>query len=236
MKISIVIPFYNEEKNLEVLIPKLIKALNKIRKNRFEVLLVDDCSTDKSNYVAKSLSKNSNQAKFIILKLTERGGQTGAYKKAFKIASGKFIIRMDADLQHDPKDISKIITKIKSGNDLIIAKRHKRQDLGLLSICSNIYSLLMRFLLSSKIHNYSASFVAFNKKYLKKLPWYKNDHRYLPAIVIKRGLTNIVEIDLVHKKRRFGVSRYNTFKKIFFGIPEVLLFCIRLQLGFYTIK
>jgi glycosyltransferase involved in cell wall biosynthesis len=236
MNISIVIPFYNEEKNLKILIPKLIKNLNKIKKNRFEVILVDDFSSDKSNYVAKSLCKNSNQAKFKILKLTERGGQTGAFKKAFKIAKGKFIIRMDSDLQDDPKDIAKFITKIESGKDLIIGKRRNRQNLGLLSICSNIYSLLMRFLLISKIHNYSASFVAFNKKYLKKLPWYKNDHRYLPAIVIKRGLTNIAEIDLDHKKRKFGASRYNTFKKIFFGIPEVLLFCIRLKLGFYTIK
>ena len=63
-----------------------------------------------------------------------------------------------------------------------------------------------------------------------------NDHRYLPAIVTKRGVSNASEVILDHKNRKFGSSRYNTFKKVLFGIPEVLLFLIRLNLGFYSIK
>lgn len=143
---------------------------------------------------------------------------------------------MDADLQDNPRDLSKFVKKIKSGKDLIIGKRNKRKHSYLLSYCSNIFNLLMRTTLDSNIKNYSSSFVAFNKKYLNKLPWYNNDHRYLPVITIKRGIKNIAEINLKHQKRRFGVSRYNTFRKIFFGIPELLLFYIRLQFGFYAIK
>ena len=234
MDFSIVIPFFNEEKNLEILIPQLIKYLKKINEKKFEVILVDDCSTDQSNYVAKFKSKDIKKMKFKILRLSKRSGQTGAFKKAFKVAKGKFIIRMDSDLQDDPKDINKFIKKIKLGSDLVIGKRVKRKHSYLLTFCSSIYSVFMGFLLDSNVQSYSSSFVAFNREYLKKLPWYKNDHRYLPAIVIKRGVTEISEVILQHKNRKFGTSRYNTFKKILFGIPEVLLFTIRLNFGFYS--
>lgn len=237
MKFSIVIPFYNEEKNLEILIPQLIKYLKKIKKYKFEVILVDDCSTDKSNYVAKIKSKNSKLINFKIIKLSKRCGQTGAFKKAFKKAKGNFIIRMDADLQDNPRDIIKFIKKIELGHDLVIKKRRFTRDhSNLLSISSSIYNTIMRLSLETNIGTFTSSFVAFNKKYLKKLPWYMNDHRYLPAIVTKRGVSNAAEVILDHKNRKFGSSRYNTFKKILFGIPEILLFLLRLNLGFYSIK
>ena len=237
MNFSIVVPFFNEEKNLEILVPQLIKYLKKIKKKKFEVILVDDCSTDKSNLIAKNKSKNSKFIKFKIIKLSKRGGQTGAFKKAFKLAKGKFIIRMDADLQDHPKDIIKIINKIYLGHELVIKKRRFSKDhSNLLSFSSSIYNTIMRLSLKTNIGTFTSSFVAFNKKYLKKLPWYMNDHRYLPAIVTKRGVSNASEVILDHKNRKFGSSRYNTFKKVLFGIPEFLLFLIRLNLGFYSIK
>ena len=236
MNITIVIPFYNEEKNLKVLIPQLIKSLSKIKKHKFEVILVDDCSTDKSHYFAKSLSKNSNKTKFKIIKLTKRSGQTGAFKKAFKVAKGKFIIRMDADLQDNPNDIIKFVAQINIGSDLVIGKRGSRTHPFILIFCSSLYSFFMRLILTSDIKSYSSSFVAFNKKYLNKLPWYNNDHRYLPAITIQRGVKKVSEIIVQHKKRKYGVSNYNTFKKVIFGFPEIGIFLIRLKLGFYSIK
>ena len=236
MIISIVIPFFNEEKSLNILIPQLIRHLKKIKKHRFEIILVDDCSTDRSNFVVKSKSKNSKSLTFKTIKLSKRGGQTGAFKKAFKIAIGKFIIRMDSDLQDNPNDIIKFVAKIDLGSDLVIGKRNNRSHSFILIFCSSLYSLFMRFILNSNITSYSSSFVAFNKKYLKKLPWYNNDHRYLPAITVKRGAQKASEIIVQHKKRKYGVSRYNSFKKIILGIPEFILFLIRLKLGFYSIK
>ncbi len=236
MLISIVIPYFNEKKNLEILIPNLKKSLNKIRKCKFEVIFVDDCSTDKSSIVVKLLIKDTKFVKFRIMRLLKKSGQTGAFKAAFQKAKGKFIIRMDADLQNDPRDISKFINKINLRNDLVIGKRvHNKQSI-LLYYCGELYNKIMRLILIKDIKNYSSSFVAFNKKYLKKLPWFHNDHRYLPSIVIERGAINISEVNVNHCNRRFGKSNYNTFKKIILGFPEIVLFLIRLKLGFYSIK
>lgn len=233
MTISIVIPFFNEEKNLEILIPKIIKNLKKI-KRKLEIILINDCSTDQSVRVAKSKIKKTKNINFKIINLKKRSGQTGAFKSAFKIAKGKYIIRMDSDLQDNPKDILKFINKIDLGYDLIIGKRQKRIHPYILIFYSNLYSFIVRLFINSNIKNYSSSFVAFKVRYLKNLPWYKNDHRYLPIIAIKRGAKKITEIIVSHNKRKFGVTRYNLTKKVFFGIPEFLLFLYRLKCGYYT--
>ena len=234
INISIAIPFFNEEKNLEILIPKLIKNLKKIKKKKFEIILIDDCSTDQSLIVAKSKIRNSRFIIFKIIHLKNRSGQTGAFKSAFKIAKGKYIIRMDSDLQDNPKDIIKFVDKINLGYDLVIGKRHNRTHPLILIFYSNVYSFILRLFLNSNIRNYSSSFVAFKIRYLKNLQWNKNDHRYLPIITIMRGAKKITEIKVSHNKRKFGVSRYNLLKKVFLGIPEFILFLFRLYFGYYS--
>ena len=92
----------------------------------------------------------------------------------------------------------------------------------------------MKYLSNSNLKTYTSSFVAIKKKYLVNLPWYKNDHRYLPVISICRGAKKQTEIVIKHKKRKFGFSKYNKTKKIIYGIPEVILFILRLKLGFYS--
>jgi len=234
MIISIVIPIHNEENNLLILLPDLINELKLIHNVEFEVILIDDFSTDKSYEVCKKFIDKKKKSIFIkLIKLEKRSGQTGAFKTAFKIAKGDYIITMDADLQDEPKDIIKFLRKIRTGYDLVIGYRMKRKSSLFLRFSIAIYDLLISFFVHSNLKSYRAQFIAYNSAYLKNLPWYKNDHRYLIPIVIHRGINKYIEIDLEHKPRRFGSSKYHQFSKIFFGIPEVLVFLFKLNLKYY---
>ena len=140
---------------------------------------------------------------------------------------------MDSDLQDRPEDIKLFIKYIEKDYDLIIGIRKLSISSSVLNVCSFIYNRAFRYILNCNLTILSSSFVAFKFKYLTNLPWYKNDHRYLPAIAIDRGAKKLKQIKIKHQKRKFGHSKYNTFKKIFFGIPEVIIFFFRLKLKSY---
>ena len=131
---SIVIPFRNEEKNLEILLPILSKAINEIKYN-FEVILVDDLSFDNGEQVCRS---NANKFdNFKLLRLKERGGQSGAFKKGFQEAKGEYLIRMDSDLQDNPMDLRLFVEKFEEGCDLVMGLRECRKHRRLFS--NNVY-------------------------------------------------------------------------------------------------
>lgn len=230
---SIVIPFRNEEKNLEILLPILANEISRIDYD-FEVILVDDFSKDNSAKVSQNNS--SKFANFYLIQLNKRSGQTGAFKKAFEKAKGKYIIRMDADLQDDPRDLNYFIEKFEKGYDLIVGLRECRKHRRLLRIASNIYDLFIIMIFDTPLHSNSGSYIGFKSDLVKNIPWMKNDHRYLPLIAIRRGAKKVGEVIVRHQERIFGESKYKPFKKIIFGIPEVILFIIRLNFGRYDIK
>lgn len=230
MIISIVIPFHNEEQNLKILIPSLFDVINELS-IKFEILLVDDVSTDNSASIVESYERKFPQIK--LLKLDKRGGQTGCYETAFAYASGDFIIRMDADLQDDPRDLPLFIEKIQNGSQLIMGLRECRKHLRILRIASGIYDLIILTLFNSPLHSNAGSFVAFKTSLVKNIPFHKNDHRYLPLIAMRRGAENISEVFVRHNERQFGKSKYNPFLKLILGIPEVFIFLWRYIHGTY---
>jgi len=233
LDISIVIPFHNEEESLRVLIPSLMEMIRFFTKS-FEVILVDDASTDSSVEIVKMYQEQYPIIKLI--RLPKRGGQTGCYKEAFQQAKGLYIIRMDADLQDDPKDLPKFIEKINRGSELIMGLRECRKHSRILRLASGIYDLIILALFNSPLHSNSGSYVAFKTELMKNIPFRKNDHRYLPLIAIRREAKNITEVFVRHNKRKMGKSKYNPFEKLILGIPEVLLFLIRYIRGIYDLK
>ena len=137
LPVSIVIPFHNEELNLKILIPNLLKEVKKLSKfSKIEILLVDDYSSDNSLRYCKKFKK-----KFIkLIKLKKRSGQSGALKKGFIKAKYQYILRLDSDLQDDTSYISKFIkTLIKKNSDLIIGFRIKRNHNKVLVLVSKFY-------------------------------------------------------------------------------------------------
>jgi len=230
--ITIVIPFHDEEKSLNVLIPLLMNVIRSVNKS-FEVLLVDDKSSDASIEVIAKFRHQYSEIKLI--QLNERGGQTGCYDAAFKEARGKYILRMDADLQDDPRDIPEFIEKIDQGSDLIMGLRECRKHTKIIRMSSAIYDLIILSLFNSPLHSNSGSYVAFKSNLMKDIPFRKNDHRYLPLIAIRRGATNISEVFVRHNERKWGESKYKPIRKIILGLPEVIFFLFRYINGNYDI-
>jgi len=233
--VSIVIPFYNEEENLQVLFNEILDALNQ-KPNLIDlsIVFVDDCSDDGSKSFIKSKIKNLKQ--FNLIELPDRSGQTGAFKAAFETCETDFIIRMDSDLQDSPKDLNLFFEKIlQEDPDLIMGFRTQRKHGRLLRILSHIYDIVVLTFYNSPLYTNSGSFVAFKTKYVQNLPWFKNDHRYLPLIVIHRGGKNATEVMTRHRIRKYGKSKYPKFNKILFGPFEIIRFIFRLRSNRYDL-
>lgn len=230
--LSIVIPFHNERDNLQVLLPQLDDQLQTLNHD-IEIILVDDQSADESYAFAKGFAED--RGPWSVISLPKRGGQTGCYRAAFEKANGRFILRMDADLQDDPKDLPLFIDKLECGAELVMGLRECRQHRRLLRIASLLYDLLIISLFDTPLHSNSGSYVAFRSELVKDIPWRKNDHRYLPLIAIHRKAKNVSEVIVRHRERKFGETKYNPLRKVFLGVPEVISFIFRLKRGVYDL-
>lgn len=231
--VTIVIPFYNEEKNLEILIPELVNNIqNKPTEIDANIIFVNDKSDDMSELVINKYSEHFD--KYQLINLSKRSGQTGAFKIAFESCETEYIIRMDSDLQDHPLDLNLFFQKmLTEDSDLIMGLREARKHSKSLRIASRIYDLIILILFNTPLHSNSGSFVAFKTKFVKNLPWYRNDHRYLPLIAIHRGASNVSEVFVRHRERKFGQTNYPKIRKIVFGLFEVMLLIFRLRLGLY---
>lgn len=230
---SIVIPFRDEEKNLQILLPSLAETISSLE-NSIEVILINDFSMDNSHQVC---SDNINLFQNIqLIKLKRPTGQSGAFCEAFKLVKSNFVIRMDADLQDNPKDIPLFIEKFNDGFELVMGLRECRKHRKLFRIASIVYDLIILVLFDTPLHSNSGSFVGFKSELIKDIPWKKNDHRYLPLIAYRRGAKKIGEIIVRHNNRIYGKSKYSPFKKLIFGFPEVFFFLVRLYYGHYDKK
>lgn len=234
--VTIIIPFYNEQKNLAILLEELKLALLKRPKSiSVEVVFVNDASTDKGELLVEEEVKNLE--KFSLINLEKRSGQTGAFKATFDNCDTDYVMRMDSDLQDSPDDLNLFFKKMLNEDpDLIMGIRTNRQHNKFLTFAGSIYDLLVKYLFNSPLYTNSASFVAFKTTYVKNIPWKKNDHRYLPLIVLKRGATKFTDVMVHHRKRKYGNTNYPTFSKILLGPYEALKFIIRLKRGKYNFK
>ena len=230
--LTIVIPFYNEQESLQELLPSLLDVLSGLNKT-YEVLCVDDGSADASADVVRDYQAKDKQ--LTLIQNPKRSGQTECYRRAFELAQGEYLVRMDADLQDDPRDLPLFIAKFDAGSELVVGLREVRKHRRLLRLASGIYDLLIVLLFNSPLHSNSGSYVGFKTSLVKDIPFRKNDHRYLPLIAMKRGARNIGEVLVRHTPRKYGKSKYGAYKKIVLGVPEVILFLARYEFGVYDI-
>jgi dolichol-phosphate mannosyltransferase len=230
--VSIVTPFHNEMESLPILIDGLAKAVAKLDR-RYEVLMVDDCSTDGSAAIVAEASAKLPWLRLI--KLAERGGQTGAFREGFAQATGDWIIRMDSDLQDDPADLPEFLRKIDEGVDLIIGFRDERKHHFIDKLLTAGYDLVVLLLFNAPLRTFSGSFVAFRSGCVKDAPMEPNDHRYLPLIALKRGANRIEQVFVRHRRRETGQSKYKAWRKFLLGPPELLRFFVRYRAGHYDL-
>ncbi|MCX7641443.1 MAG: glycosyltransferase family 2 protein [Elusimicrobiales bacterium] len=214
-KISIIVPLYNEEKNIEEL-------YNEIKENvkNFELIFVDDGSNDKTWDVIKSIALKDFRIKAI--RLTRNFGQTQALKAGIKEATSSIIITMDGDLQNDPKDIPMIINKIYEGYDLVSGWRKKRKDSFLTrTLPSKMANVIISLITGVKLNDYGCTLKAYRKEYIEKIDLYGEMHRFIPALCSYLG-AKITEVEVNHRVRKYGKSKYG-FKRTFKVIFDLLM-------------
>jgi glycosyltransferase involved in cell wall biosynthesis len=230
--LSVVLCAHNEASSLPTLLPHLLRVLDR-SDVPFEVLVVNDASDDDTGAIVDAFAKTRREIQLISLPV--RSGQTGCFREAFKVARGEWLIRMDADLQDDPDDLPLFIDRLKNGADLVMGLRECRKHGRMLRIAGGIYDLIILCLFDTPLHSNTGSFVGFRTQWIRDIPFRRNDHRYIPLMVIRRGAKRMAEVIVRHHPRAFGTSHYNALKKLILGIPEVLLFLYRLHRGTYDL-
>lgn len=207
--ITIVVPFYNEEENIELLYNGLSNVLKNLNR-QYNIIFVDDGSTDNTfNNMMKVREKDKNVK---IIKFRKNFGQTAALKAGFDHAEGNIVISMDGDLQNDPADIPKLIEKIeKEDYDVVCGWRADRKDPFTKKITSRFANLLRKMTTGEIIHDSGCTFRAYRIESVKNLDLYGETHRYIPAMLLWRGY-RIGEEKVKHHPRQFGKTKYGLLR------------------------
>lgn len=215
--ISAVVPVFNEEESLKAFYKVLVSNLPNLDK-AYEIVFVDDGSTDKTLEILKDLEAKNTNIK--ILSFRKNRGKAEALTSGFKIAKGDFIVTLDADLQDRPEEIVKLIKKQKEGFDLVFGWRKDRKDSIQKIISSKLFNFLVGTFWGIRLHDYNCGLKLYTKEVAKSLNLYGGMHRFIPLLASENGFS-VTEIPVVHEKREFGKSKYG-FAKIFRDIPDML--------------
>ncbi len=205
LELSVVIPLFDEEDNIEPLYLGLKEVLERLGK-KYEIIVVDDGSTDGSFESLKRLHTDDPLLK--VIRLRRNFGQTAAFSAGFDESQGDVVVTLDADLQNDPADIPVLVGKIEEGYDIVSGWRKRRQDSFL---TRRFPSMVANFLISEvtgvKLHDYGCSLKAYRREVVKNVNLYGELHRFIPALASWMGVS-VAEVPVTHRPRRFGQSKY----------------------------
>ena len=208
MELSFVIPVYNEEESLKELHKEIIENISY---TSYEIIFIDDGSTDNSYAVIEELARKDANIKPI--RFRTNFGKAAALQTGFDKAQGEIIFTMDADLQDDPKEIPRFVEKINEGYDLVSGWKKKRKDPITKRWPSKFFNLITSMVFHLRLHDYNCGYKAYRKEAAKSLNIYGELYRYIPAIVWSKGFS-VTEIVVTHHKRRFGRSKYGASRLI----------------------
>lgn len=209
--ISIIIPFYNEEKNLSILLKLLIQEQKKL-KEKSEIIFINDGSGDNSLSELSKLQSRIIETKFKIISHRKRFGKGKALMTGFNESTGDKIIFMDADLQNDPLELGKFVKTLDKGYDFVIGWRKDRLDPLSKRLPSAIFNkLILKLFFKSTFHDINCGYKGLKRKVLEEIPLYGDNYRFLPIMAKQEGFKTI-EIVIKHQPRRFGKSKYGIFR------------------------
>ncbi|MDZ4834339.1 MAG: glycosyltransferase family 2 protein [Candidatus Melainabacteria bacterium] len=213
-ELSVVIPVLNEEDNIRPLYDKLLTAMARVGRT-FEVIFIDDGSRDSSFEQLTRLAEIDSRVK--VVKFVRNFGQTAALSAGIDHSTGKIIIPMDADLQNDPEDITRLLDKMDEGFDVVSGWRKDRQDeLYTRLIPSWIANKVISVISAVPLHDYGCSLKAYRREVIKDVRLYGEMHRFVPIYATWHG-ARVAEIPVTHYARQFGQSKYGlsrTFKVV----------------------
>src|SRR5216683_965129 len=212
-ELSIVVPLYNEEANIEELYARLTQVL---RGKEYELIFVDDGSRDGTFKLLAQMQTKDN--KVHVIRLRRNFGQTGALAAGFDFAEGDVIVAMDGDLQHSPEDIPRLLDKIAEGYDIVSGWREKRVDnFWLRRLPSLVANRLMAWLARLPLHDFGTTFKAYKRDVIKNVELFGELHRFIPALATMQGVS-IAEVPITDTLRHRGSSNYGlsrTFRVLF---------------------
>ena len=219
-KISLIVPLFNEEESVIPLSHEIRKALSRINID-YEVILVDDGSTDQSLQKIKEIARTDNRFKFISFR--KNYGKSAALYMGFKIAIGDAVVTMDADLQDDPHEIQNLLKKLDEGFDLCSGWKKKRQDPFIKKISSKFFNFVTRIISGIKIHDFNCGLKAYRREVIEHVKVYGELHRYIPILAKWQGY-KVTEIPVQHHPRRYGKTKFgmSRFFKGFIDLVTVI--------------
>ena len=203
-EISVVVPLLNEQDNIGPLYQQITEVMSGIF--GYEIIFIDDGSSDNSMEVLAGLQKNDTRVRIICFR--KNFGQTAALSAGFAHARGTIIVAIDADLQNDPADIPGLIAKLHEGYDVVSGWRKKRHDNALTRLLpSRIANWLISGITGVKLHDYGCTLKAYRREILAETKLYGEMHRFIPALASWSGAT-IAEMVVNHRPRTAGVAKY----------------------------
>jgi glycosyltransferase involved in cell wall biosynthesis len=220
--VSVILPVFNEEGNLEELHRKLTASLGALNRP-YEILFVDDGSLDASPAELARVAQADPRVR--VVELATNFGQTAAMAAGIAHAHGAVLVTLDSDLQNDPADIPRLLAKMDEGFDVVSGWRKNRQDHGSRVLPSQIANRLISWASGLYLHDYGCTLKAYRRRIFDSLHLYGEMHRFLPAYAYMRG-ARVAEMEVAHHPRIHGVSKYGfnrTFKVLLDLVTLVFL-------------
>ena len=219
LDVALVIPVYNERDNLPLLIDEITHAVGGTGR-RYEIVAVDDASTDGSLDVLRGLERDHPELR--VVALAEHAGQTAALAAGFRAACSRVVVTLDADLQNDPADVPALLAELeRSSAAAVVGYRVNRHDSGWKRLQSRIANGVRNRLNRETIRDTGCSLKAFRADAVRALPLFDGMHRFLPTLVRMGGGT-VVEVPVRHRPRRFGRTKYGMWNRVFRSLADAL--------------
>ena len=202
--LSIVVPLYNEHESLEDLYQGIVKACETLN-TEFELIFIDDGSTDGSYELLSGLREKDNRVNVIRFKVNM--GKAAALQAGFNTAKGSYIITMDADLQDDPAEIPALVDALEGGLDMVSGwKKHRRDSLSK-TLPSKLFNMVVRYFAGMNLHDFNCGLKAYRREVIESFRIYGELHRYIPVLAKFHGF-RVGEVVVKHHSRRYGRSKY----------------------------
>jgi glycosyltransferase involved in cell wall biosynthesis len=209
LDLSIVLPVFDEEENLRPLVDEIDEVLAGT-KLRYEIIAVDDGSTDASPRILEELAKERGHVRVVLFR--RNSGQAAAFDAGFRHASGRFVATMDADRQNDPRDIPALLAKLEDGYDLVTGWRRARKDGALLRrMPSLVANHLIRFVTGTRVHDLGCSLKVYRREITDEIRLYGEMHRFLVVLAENQG-ARVAELEVNHRARVAGASKYGLWR------------------------
>ena len=205
LDLSIIIPLLNEEESLNELYAKIKEVLDSIPISNYEIIFIDDGSTDSSIKVLKKI--HTEDSRVHCVRFRRNYGKSAALAVGFKRAKGKYVITMDADLQDDPAEIPNLISKLDEGYDLVSGWKKQRHDPISKTLPSKFFNAVTSMTSGIKLHDFNCGLKAYKSDVIKTIHIYGEMHRYIPALAHWEGF-KITEIPVHHHKRKYGHTKF----------------------------